>query len=506
MRRFRAFAAWLRVAALALAGALVGCQSNSDRDLIARDRRMQENQIYALQDYVKQYQQLVCRYRAENASLRSQLAEGTSPGETAPAERSSVPPARASAPARSAPEFQTPIPPGAKELQSPPPSAAPPAAAPGTTPKNDSLLVPPLKSTRSGKSSRPGDPASNAGASAKTSTNLLLASYDQASEASPTNEAASTTDGLGTADQLLSGDSTKPRSESSKFRAHISGEVVANDSGGGPRLIIDVLPSVASGGTESFEGKVSLMLLANGPNGQKRNLGRWDFSRDDVHAARRKGENEQALRFFIELPANIAVNGETQLWARIMPLEGGKSLAHAAVDLSGPGTFSSVMAVAQRERQAAAEPRIGTMPSEQIVPNASEGSDPIATVSYESASLPESVDSVATALNESSWSISTPGKPANLPAESPDASGRGGWRVSSEPMPAEVTAAALQQGTTKSKSPNTKLPILKSLAASNEEPPISAVPAPGARPSWSSQRSGTTSDHTATRPSWSSKR
>ena len=37
---------------------------------------MQEDQIYAMQDYMQQYQQLVCQYRSENASLRRQLAEG----------------------------------------------------------------------------------------------------------------------------------------------------------------------------------------------------------------------------------------------------------------------------------------------------------------------------------------------------------------------------------------------------------------------------------------------
>jgi len=54
---------------------IAGCQSNSDRDLIARDRRMQEDQMWAMQDYLQQYQQLICRFRSENASLRRQLNE-----------------------------------------------------------------------------------------------------------------------------------------------------------------------------------------------------------------------------------------------------------------------------------------------------------------------------------------------------------------------------------------------------------------------------------------------
>ena len=41
----------------------------------------------------------------------------------------------------------------------------------------------------------------------------------------------------------------------------LTGEVVANDDGGGPRLAIEVVPFDATGRVESFDGKVSLMLL-----------------------------------------------------------------------------------------------------------------------------------------------------------------------------------------------------------------------------------------------------
>src|SRR4051812_32666662 len=68
-----------RLAGAALFSLFVaGCQSNSERDLIARDRRMQEDQMWAMQDYIQQYQQLVCRFRSENASLRRQLNDDRS--------------------------------------------------------------------------------------------------------------------------------------------------------------------------------------------------------------------------------------------------------------------------------------------------------------------------------------------------------------------------------------------------------------------------------------------
>src|SRR5215211_3933533 len=84
-----------RVAGLALIVlAIVGCQSNAERDLIARDRRMQEDQMWAMQDYIQQYQQLVCRFRSENASLRRQLNDDRSgaTGEPLPVPRTPVSP------------------------------------------------------------------------------------------------------------------------------------------------------------------------------------------------------------------------------------------------------------------------------------------------------------------------------------------------------------------------------------------------------------------------------
>lgn len=276
--------------------------------------------------------------------------------------------------------------------------------------------------------------------------------------------------------------------------------------------MVDVVPAAASGGTESFEGKLSLTLLADSSNGRKRNLGRWDFTRDDVHAARHKGENDQTLRFFIELPADITVDGETQLWARLMPLEGGTSAVHAAIDLSGPGTFSSVAAAARRESKPDPEPPIRTMTKEEVAPDTSARPDAVATVSYETATSQEqgSLASVATALNESSWSVATPGKPAKLPADSSDGSGHSGWRLSSEPMPTVATDVATQTGATEEEFLHTKLPVLKSLSESRtartEELPDSVAPVNSTLPNWSSQRSGAVSERTADRPAWSSKR
>ena len=39
--------------------------------------RLQEDKIYALQDYLSEYQQLVCQYRSENEALKEQMQDGS---------------------------------------------------------------------------------------------------------------------------------------------------------------------------------------------------------------------------------------------------------------------------------------------------------------------------------------------------------------------------------------------------------------------------------------------
>lgn len=55
---------------------LVGCQNDqSQRDAYLRELRMQEDQIYEIQDYMTEYQELLRQQRCENEKLRERLAE-----------------------------------------------------------------------------------------------------------------------------------------------------------------------------------------------------------------------------------------------------------------------------------------------------------------------------------------------------------------------------------------------------------------------------------------------
>ena len=223
-RSLRADLAQVSSILLAIA-ACAGCQSNSDRDLIARDRRMQEDQIYAMQDYINQYQQLVRRYRSENCELKRQLAEGSA-AEPQPSEPQLPSRLReSSSPPKAGPQFQSPQTPTIKET------------APSTPPPVDTPEVPPLKTTTSGDAPPEATaPVLQAAAHSDDEPRVLTASYDEpARDASPSNVppmAVVPPDGESAASVAFS--AHRPSNE-----VLLSGEVVANETGGGPRLVVE---------------------------------------------------------------------------------------------------------------------------------------------------------------------------------------------------------------------------------------------------------------------------
>lgn len=447
---------------------------------------MQEDQIYALQDYITQYQQLLCRYRTENASLRRQLADGTateSPSTVQPL----TPPSRMrrstqpNSVAPPSPQFQTPIPPGEKNPVSPPPPAETPSDL--QTP-----AVPPLNS--SGNNLRSND---------ERASHVVAASYDDPIPETPQDtpvdgEAASAAGKRNepTHHNAEREDVNAPRSANTIL---VSGEVVANPSGG-PRIMVDVTPTLPENG-DLFEGSASLMLLATDSQGQQHNIGRWDFTAEDVHSAYLENAARPTLRFFVELPADTNVEGSTQLWTRLVPHDGAKLLAHAKIDLATPGVFSSRT---ESDRARLADELVLAANCVEAPPVASDDS------TSSDGDTSDDVSEVSTAVNEVDWAVAQPGKPAKLPAEIADKTGAGGWRVSSEPMPAAMVQST--QAAPPAAQPNADQPLLKLLSGHEESTTIEPLAEkPAQRPNWAPERDGEKpSARTAGRPSWSAKR
>jgi hypothetical protein len=260
---------------------VAGCQSNAQQDLVARELRMQEDQIYAMEDYLAEYQKLICKYRMENAALRQRLGEDDETALPAPGPRERA--RNGTSPGRNGPDVEVPRP-----------------ETDGTEPEPQIELpeVPPLEETSSGGFDHQSDP-------------VVPAVAMEASE-----------------------------HETVIQEVWLHGEVVENDAGG-PRLVVDVEPIDAGGEPARFDGSLSLMLLAADAGGGRQSLGRWDFPAEEVQLAS-GSENDGVIRFYLELPADTLASEATEMWVRLLPESGEKLLAHAPLDLHAPGEFSSL--------------------------------------------------------------------------------------------------------------------------------------------------------------------
>jgi hypothetical protein len=408
---------------------LAGCRSNAQQDLIAREMRMQEDQLYAMEDYISQYQQLVCKYRSENAALRRQMADGSNEGDVdeLPRPGSNVRPGAE----RSGPTFRAPHTPSRNE------------------PESDVIEIqvpdiPPLE----GSTSTQGD-------SEITTTTYNERAGEAASAAGEKPNGQSTTH------------SEPPHPVS------LRGEVIANDSGGGPRLMVDVERLNPSGQGTAFVGTLSLLLLERSADNIPQNLARWDFSAQDVQSAAEPAAGEHAMRFYLELPADTPVSNASEIWVRLLPREGKKLLAHADIDLRQPGEFASHRAA----------PSITTTQTTPTVAS-SWNTD-------ESSSAPSTADSNH---GKGEWTTARAGQIADLAIET-DA---GKWRASSEPMPVVQSSFVTA-------------PVSRPVQRAAFFDKVSATKPPRkyTRPTWSPNRNDPTkanSDSTGSRPSSTSQR
>lgn len=441
---------WPALAALCVAG----CQSNSERDLIARDRRMQEDQIYAMQDYISQYQKLLCRYRSENAALRCRLAEerGSGPALNEPQPMPRTPTREPNV--KQGPDIEVPQTPSNQKKQAP-------------KSEQNAPDVPPLGQRTSDDVDRYRTGSAELAWQGRTEQPVAAASYiDSDNHEAPSKSVDGTS-----IETTTAGATDAPTAAAAEIL--LSGEVVENKSGG-PRLVVDIEPFDRAGRSSPFDGNVSMMLLTSDAVAGQRKLARWDFGPDEVHAATDTNASDPTMRFHVELPAGTHVGEANELWVRLMPTGGSKLLSHAKVDLSRPGVFSSRTS----KLWASEESVVAASYAEPAPKTPDADSNNVRT---------EDVDSSA---NEGSWATAQPGKPANLPDLNRDG---GGWRASSETMSAMVTNAA-PAAIVSSK------PQLHSDSKSKNDTDAEIAE----RPSWSPDRAGKASR--IVRPTWSATR
>jgi hypothetical protein len=418
-----------------------GCQSNAQYDQVARELRMQEDQLYKLEDYLEEYQRLVCKYRSENAALKRQLADHD------------ITPASGS---RRTDE-ETRATPASPDLEVKPPSN-------GTTPPSDIETpdIPPLDATTShdsrGKKRRPR--ARGQASVARADDNDFQTPVARAVALQPAQLAPVARD------------------------VWLHGAVLANPTGGGPRLIVKVEPLDKNDDVVRFDGALSLMLTTPNEDGSQASLARWDYRPQELRAA-----GDGKIQFNLELPPETPAPSATQLWVRLLPRRGEKLLAHAEINLHEPSKFSS-----NAERRTGASPAPGgedaILLTAASTENALHGAAPV-----DDESQPRTTPAISS-IFDGGWTIARPGHPAGLTTHDNDATSA--WRASLEPPPSVTANSEAVM----------PMPRIRQPSESTESGDVAVAKKPEPR-SWSPERSANTTaadSQTASRPTWSATR
>lgn len=299
-----------------------GCRSRSERDLVERELRMQEDQVYALEDYVAEYQEIVRRIRCENMELRRQLEElqstgpGVSPKSTDPS--TGLPPDDTWSPERPRPRSlldrrRTQQPDPFKGEQPPAEPEATPSIPPVDTEEPAIELGPPMPVTppATPPSATP-PPVTPPATPAPTEGTAIPPIYlePDAPEIVPAG--------------VLS--EARPLVQRASSTTVVHGELVQLDDQEPPSLHVAVEPRTADGAPLDYSGPLEVLLLdpAEGPTAPA--LARWEFTPEEVEQAWRDPQSREVLDVLAGLPAGLPLDRPLELWVRLLPAAGGKVL------------------------------------------------------------------------------------------------------------------------------------------------------------------------------------
>jgi hypothetical protein len=318
----------------------IGCRNDgSQQDAYIRDLRMHEQQIYELQDYMTEYQELLRQQRKENAKLREQLAARTKQVEGEPDEDEgrSLLDGPAGIPGRrpdplEADEVPS-VDPGLPDVDPGIPSVDPgvPSIDPGQpdtgagTPFEDDPLVPVPRTLRDDEAQGaeelpPGMGRAGAGRDglAIHRSNIHGASFVGPLQAAP------------------------PATAVALYAEQISLEPIPGTSDEEIGLMAIVEPLTETGAAGDFRGELSLMIVDPiAPRDGDWEIARWDYTAEEVEQSWRT-TSRRVLDLPLAAPPETPVARPLELWIQMLPADGSERiLARTMIELGPPAKSAS---------------------------------------------------------------------------------------------------------------------------------------------------------------------
>lgn len=298
-----------------------GC-NNSGRqmqtDLYQRELRLQEDEIYRLEDYIEEYQGIVRGYRCKVEDLERDLTERRDALD-APAANSSRRPEALPPPAATRPD-----PPEALDLDQMPAIETPAADMPAI--EMPETLSPPAQAPPSlDAPAAGGEPSLFDGANASP----MRPSHTEPASAESIETVA-----------LVEAEPTPPNPYPLAKPVRYTPPVASTD----PSVRLDIEAGAESGafvatvgtgvgtGTPRFDGEASVMLTDPTLGGRQRRIARWDFTTREVAEAAEAGGS--LLRLQAALPSGVPEDRPLRVWVRLVDANGQKRLQATEVQFA----------------------------------------------------------------------------------------------------------------------------------------------------------------------------
>ncbi|MEO0529756.1 MAG: hypothetical protein AAF266_04170 [Planctomycetota bacterium] len=329
-------AACLLPAALCL---FVGCNSGRQlqTDLYQRELRLQEDEIYRLEDCIEEYQAIVRDYRCELAELK-RANESVSTVSPTPTPEPLPEPAAADGPDMNVlPEVPEPLdlgPPASTDDM--PRAGADPSGLDVAPAFDEAGEAPPFEGAQLGV-----EPTSSPVARLNEQperTHLVTASVSRSTAERGATRPPDPYPHASATARLVP--TSLPLSET-----------IAIGVRNGPQQTLVVrIAERSSGWLAKFDGVASVMLTDPSVDGQLRRVARWDYTEGEVQDAISRshdpnGKSEIVLT--IALPPEVPVNEGLRLWARLVDASGNKSLQATTVRfLDNPLRLATAVEVA----------------------------------------------------------------------------------------------------------------------------------------------------------------
>lgn len=346
---------------VALCLVLAGCRgAQLERDVYQRELRLQEDEIYKLEDYLGEYQQMVRQVRCENAELKKRLDELETASLSTPSAASeedpeeslidrrrrrttnsgaskydpkpkpepvedspAIPEIEFGAPSETlTPETETPKvnAPDAAEIPLPDAAEEPPPFKP--TDIEPEAEAPPFQPEKS-----------------QSQTGPRLLRLSQAPAAQPITLATTTEPAplpLAPATPITPTPITPSPNIPTLDRVTFTSETSGVDATGAATLKLRVQPRDAQGKLLSLSGTAAVLVVDPNAPPESEKLARWDFAQHELAAAWQASGDERHLELWVGLPADLPRDRPLELWIRVVDGAGRRAIDHQPLEQSQP--------------------------------------------------------------------------------------------------------------------------------------------------------------------------